>query len=139
MVGPSSGSSWQLYVTTIYLYIFWNHYYTINAVSSSEVVLLVHLRKAKHLLTLAVTQINISFDINIIDNKREASQLHFIQDVGMAFANKVGMMHAKVATLGKATHNLNLFHTTVRQYPETESVPIHVVINAVHKYLSFTH
>ena len=59
MVGSSSGSSWQLYVTTIYLYIAWNHYYTINAVSSSEVVLLVHLKARILFLGLAVTEINI--------------------------------------------------------------------------------
>ena len=66
MVGPSSGSSWQLYVTTIYLFIHaWNHYYTINAVSSSEVVLLVHLKERILFLGLAVTEININFEINI--------------------------------------------------------------------------
>ena len=37
----------------------WNHYYTINAVSSSEVVLLVHLKERISFLGLAVTEINI--------------------------------------------------------------------------------
>ena len=61
MVGPSSGSSWHLYVTTIYLFIHaWNHYYTINAVSSSEVE-----RKNTLLRSIAVTEININFEINI--------------------------------------------------------------------------
>ena len=43
----------------------WNHYYTINAVSSSEVVLLVHLKERIIFLGLAVTEININFEINI--------------------------------------------------------------------------
>ena len=49
-----------------YLFIHaWNHYYTINAVSSSEVVLLVHLKERILFLGLAVTEININFEINI--------------------------------------------------------------------------
>ena len=64
VVGPSSGSSWQLYVTTIYLYMLGTTT-TINAVSSSEVVLLVHLKERILFLGLAVTEININFEINI--------------------------------------------------------------------------
>ena len=49
-----------------YLFIHaWNHYYTINAVSSSEVVLLVHLKERILFLGLAVTENNINFEINI--------------------------------------------------------------------------
>ena len=40
-------------------------YYTMNAVSSSEVVLLVHLKERIIFLGLAVTEINFNFEINI--------------------------------------------------------------------------
>ena len=62
MVGLSSGSSWQLYGTTTYLYMLGT---TINAVLSSEVVLLVHLKERILFFDLAVTEININFEINI--------------------------------------------------------------------------
>ena len=55
------------------------------------------------------------------------------------YANKVGIMHeSKGQCIGKAP-SLHLFHTTVRPHPATESAPIHAVINAMHKFLSFTH
>ena len=61
MVGPSSGSSWQLYVTTsIHA---WNLYYTINAVSSSGVVVTCTLERI--FLDLAVAEIVIKFEVNI--------------------------------------------------------------------------
>ena len=60
-------SSWQLYVTTIYgLYMlaYLNHYYTINAVSSSELVVVTcnYLKEREYssVLGLAVTEININ-------------------------------------------------------------------------------
>ena len=47
------------------------------------------------------------------------------------------MMHeSKGQHIGKAP-SLHLFHSTVRQCMGVESAPIHVVINAVHKYFEF--
>ena len=63
MVDPSSGSSWQLYVTTIFIHA-WNLYYTINAVSSSGVVVTCTLERILY-LALAVAEINIKFETNI--------------------------------------------------------------------------
>jgi len=57
----SSGSSWQLYVTTMYLEPLL-HYHPVS--SSGVVVILVHLKKVLF-LGLAVTEININFEINI--------------------------------------------------------------------------
>ena len=65
MVGPSSGSSWQLYVTTIYLYMLGTTTTLSMLFKSSEVVLLVHLKERILFLGLAVTEININFEINI--------------------------------------------------------------------------
>ena len=55
MVGPSSGSSWQLYVTTIYLYMLG----TTNTLSMLFQVLRLRLATCTLLLGLAVTEINI--------------------------------------------------------------------------------
>ena len=53
--------------------------------------------------------------------------------------SEVGMMHeSKGQHIGKAP-SLHLFHTTVGEHLRAESAPIHAVINAAHKYLSFTH
>ena len=67
VAGSSSSSSWQLSVTTIYLYMLWNHYYTINAVSSPGGVVTCTLQRIifNRLLDLDVTEININFEINI--------------------------------------------------------------------------
>ena len=46
------------------------------------------------------------------------------------------MHESKGQHIGKAP-SLHLFHTTASL--RAESAPIYVVINAVHKYLSFTH
>ena len=65
MVGPSSGSNWQLYVTTIYLY-------TLGTTTTLSMLfqvlglwLVVHLKGKILFLGQAVTQININFEINI--------------------------------------------------------------------------
>ena len=66
VAGPSSGSSWQLYVTC-YNYLFihaWNHYYTVIAVSSSGVVVTCTPERILFLdfkLGLAVTEIKHQF------------------------------------------------------------------------------
>jgi len=59
VVGPSSGSSWQIVFTHLFTHA-WNHHYkTVNAVSSSGVVVTHTLEKALLLdLGLAVTEIN---------------------------------------------------------------------------------
>ena len=58
MVGPSSGSSWQIVLTLIIHA--WNHHYkTVNAVSSSGVVVTHTLERALLLnLGIPVTEIN---------------------------------------------------------------------------------
>ena len=66
MVGPSSGSSWHLYVTTIYLYMLG----TTTTLSMLFQVLKLcylsrHLKERILFLGLAVTEININFEINI--------------------------------------------------------------------------
>ena len=65
MVGPSSGSSWQLYVTTIYLYMLGTTT-TLSMLFSQvlEVVVTCTLERILF-LGLAVTEININFEINI--------------------------------------------------------------------------
>ena len=65
MVGPSSGSSCMAVVCYNYLFIHaWNLYYTINAVSSSGVVVTCTLERILF-LALAVAEINIKFETNI--------------------------------------------------------------------------
>ena len=59
MVGPSSGSSWQLYVTTIYLYKFGNTTTLSMLFQVLRLWLLVHLKGRIRFLGLAVTEINI--------------------------------------------------------------------------------
>ena len=67
MAGPSSGSSWQLYVTTIYLYMLG------TTTTPSMLFQLLGLwfntctleRIPRLFLGLAVTEININFEINI--------------------------------------------------------------------------
>ena len=65
MVGPSSGSSWQLYVTTIYLYMLG------TTTTPSMLFQLLGLwfntctLERMLFLGLAVTEININFEINI--------------------------------------------------------------------------
>ena len=65
MVGPSSGSSWQLYVTTIYLYMLG----TSTTLSMLFQVLELHVVTCTLerilFLGLAVAEININFEINI--------------------------------------------------------------------------
>ena len=59
MVGPSSGSSWQLYVTTIYLYMLG------TTTTLSMLFQVLKLKERILFLGLAVTEININFEINI--------------------------------------------------------------------------
>ena len=59
MVGPSSGSSWHLYVTTIYLYMLG------TTTTLSMLFQVLKLKERILFLGLAVTEININFEINI--------------------------------------------------------------------------
>ena len=58
MVGPSSGSSWQLYVTTIYLYMLGTTTTLSMLLQVLRLWLLVHLKERILFLVLAVTEIN---------------------------------------------------------------------------------
>ena len=65
MVGPSSSSSWQLYVTTIFLYMLGTTTTLSMLFQVLRLWLLVHLKERILFLGLAVTEININFEINI--------------------------------------------------------------------------
>ena len=60
MVGPSSGSSWQLYVTTIYLYMLG----TATTLSVLFQVLGYCTLERILFLGIAITEININYEIN---------------------------------------------------------------------------
>ena len=69
MVGPSSGSSWQLYVTTIYLYMLGTTTTLSMLFQVLRLWLLIHLKERIATLLRSscsyLTEININFEINI--------------------------------------------------------------------------
>ena len=64
----------------------WNHYYTINAVSSPGGVVTCTLKIIifNRLLDLDVTEININFEINIKKYRNKKIKKNMQKDVGMA-------------------------------------------------------
>ena len=64
MVGPSSCSSWQFYVGTIYLYMLGTTTTLSMLFQVLRLWLLVHLKERILFLGIAVTEININFEIN---------------------------------------------------------------------------
>ena len=65
MVGPSSGSSWQLYVTTIYLYMLGTSTTLSMLFQVLELWYNTCTLERILFLALAVTEINIKFETNI--------------------------------------------------------------------------
>ena len=71
MAGPSSGSSWQLYVTTIYLYILGTTTTLSMLLQVLELWSLVHLKEYLDFkLGLAVTEINLNLSKKSIETRK---------------------------------------------------------------------